>query len=148
MHEEGTGSYAVPSSVKVVVLADMGPGAEVLLGLNDRGSGEVPGGLSDTQDETLADTVAREAFEGSGIVIDNDLVLVGVEFFTPVPERQVTLVRRAARLGTFEPPPLSPEHKNARWVDVETLASNPPSLRGQDHGNGYRDSCFSRVNRT
>lgn len=81
MLEEGTGSYAVPSSVKVVVLADMGPGAEVLLGLNDRGSGELPGGLPDTQDETLADTVAREAFEGSGIFIDNDLVLVGGRIF-------------------------------------------------------------------
>lgn len=128
MIEEGTGYYAVPSSVKVVVLAAGNAGRKVLLGLNDRGEWELPGGWPDKQDVTLADTAAREVLEESGIVLDNDPVLVGAELFAPVPGRQVTLVCLASRLGTAEAPTPSFEHKDVRWFGVDALPENLPAV--------------------
>lgn len=128
MIEEGTGFYAVPSSVKVVVLAAGNAGRKVLLGLNDRGEWELPGGWPDKQDATLADTAAREVLEESGIVLDNDPVLVGAELFSPVPGRQVTLVCLATRLDTAEAPTSSSEHKEVRWFGVDALPANLPAV--------------------
>ncbi len=126
MIEEGTGFYAVPSSVKVVVLAAGNADRKVLLGLNGRGEWELPGGWPDKQGVTLADTAAREVLEESGIVLDNDPVLVGAELFSPVPGRQVTLVCLATRLDTAETPTPSAEHKDVRWFGVDALPANLP----------------------
>lgn len=140
MIEEGTGFYAVPSSVKVVVLAAGNAGGKVLLGLNGRGEWELPGGWPDKQDVSLSDTAAREVLEESGIVLDNDPVLVGAELFSPVPGRQVTLVCLATRLDTAETPTPSSEHKDVRWFGVDALPSNLPAVY-----RGFIESAASRM---
>ncbi|MEY8567148.1 NUDIX domain-containing protein [Corynebacteriaceae bacterium 7-707] len=128
MIDQETGYYAVPSSVKAVVYAAEGSGTAVLLGLNDRGEWELPGGWPDSQDESLAETLSREVLEETGIVIENDCVLVGAELFSPVPGRQVTLICFATRLDAAKAPVSSLEHKDVRWVEVASLPTNLPAI--------------------
>lgn len=125
MIEEGTGFYAVPSSVKVVLLA----GGNVLLGLNDRNEWELPGGWPDREDTSLADTAVREVREESGLDVPTSGVeLIGAELWQPVPDKQVVLVTMSAKLDHAQPPRSSDEHSDVRWFSIADLPANLPQV--------------------
>ncbi|HIW90501.1 MAG TPA: NUDIX hydrolase [Candidatus Corynebacterium avicola] len=125
MIEEGTGYYAVPCSVKAVVISD----DQVLLGLNDRGEWELPGGWPDKTDTTVADTAIREVHEETGLHLDADtFTLVGAELFAPVPGRQVALVCLSTTVDRDLVPHRSAEHREVTWHPAAKLPQNLPEI--------------------
>lgn len=84
MHEPSIGT-----SAKVVVWHE----DSVLLGLNDRGEWELPGGRPEASDRRLVATVCRELWEEAGIEVGPaHLQLVDAELFETVPDAWVSLV--------------------------------------------------------
>jgi 8-oxo-dGTP diphosphatase len=125
MIEAGTGYYAVPSSVKVVVRAE----GRVLLGFNGREEWELPGGWPDRGDDSLAATAVREVSEESGISLqEHRLSLVTVELFRPVPDRQVMLVCLTTELPSMVAPVPSHEHGELRWFPTGQLPESLPAV--------------------
>lgn len=125
MIEEGTGYYAVPCSVKVIVISN----DHVLLGLNDRGEWELPGGWPDKADTTIGDTAVREVREETGLHLDADqFTLVGAELFAPVPGRQVALICLSITVDRQQMPHRSEEHGEVAWHPVTELSQNLPEI--------------------
>lgn len=125
MIEEGTGYYAVPCAVKAVVVSD----DRVLLGLNDRGEWELPGGWPDKVGTSITDTAVREVHEETGLHLDADrFTLVGAELFAPVPGRQVALVCLSTRVDRDLVPHRSSEHREITWHPVTELSQNLPDI--------------------
>lgn len=129
MIEQDTGHYAVPCSVTVVVISDN----RALLGLNNRGEWELPGGWPDREDTTITDTAVREVHEETGIHLNTNqdasaFELVGAELFTPVPGRQVALVCFATELACGGTPRRSAGHHDVAWHPVTALPTNLPEI--------------------
>ena len=125
MIEEGTGYYAVPCSVKAIVISD----DHVLLGLNDRGEWELPGGWPDKANTSIGDTAVREVREETGLHLDADrFTLVDAELFAPVPGRQVALIALATTVDRQLMPLRSAGHREITWHPVTELSQNLPDI--------------------
>ena len=110
----------------------------MLLGLNDRGEWELPGGRPDPTDESLVETVYRELREEAGLNIEPaQLQLVGAELFQPILNTWVTLVCFTTHLNETPEISTSEEHAVMRCHEADDLPKNRPAV--------YK--CFIKVSR-
>lgn len=65
--DAATGWYAVPATVKAVVISTTG---QVLLAKNHRGAWELPGGWPSGDDTSAADVLRREVLEETGLCVE------------------------------------------------------------------------------
>lgn len=100
----------------------------VLLGLNDRGEWELPGGqLNDG--ESPEEAVVREFLEESGLTVLPQRVLM-TEVFEVVPGRDILIVSFNVVLsGMGSGIVVSPEHEAMDWTPLKSLPDLPlPSV--------------------
>ena len=101
----------------------------MLLGLNDRGEWELPGGRPDPTDESLVETVYRELREEAGLNIEPaQLQLVGAELFQPILNAWVTLVCFTTHLNETPEISTSEEHAVMRFHAADELPENLPAI--------------------
>ena len=105
----------LPVSAKAVLVdAD-----RVLLGRNDRGEWELPGGQLEPG-ERIADAIRREVLEETGLQVTvGDLLLV--DTFEPVAGQTVLIVAHAAFIDAHQPLRPSEEHEELAWVPLLAL---------------------------
>ena len=88
--------HIIGSSAKIVVWHEN----SLLLGLNNRGEWELPGGRPGPGDESLVETVYRGLREETGLNIEPaQLQLVDAELYQPIPDAWVSLVCFATHLN-------------------------------------------------
>ena len=117
--------HIIGSSAKIVVWHEN----SLLLGLNNRGEWELPGGRPGPGDESLVETVYRELREEIGLNIEPaQLQLVDAELYQPIPDAWVTLVCFATHLN--ESPGISTSEKHAvmRFHAADELPENLPAI--------------------
>lgn len=95
----------------------------VLLGRNDRGEWELPGGRPERH-ESPEEAVVREVLEEAGLRVAAGRLLLS-ERFEVVPGRTVHIVAYRCRLLVDGPPRASDEHAEVRFVDRTNLARLP-----------------------
>lgn len=110
-----SGSASYPVSVKGVLIR----GGCVLLLLNERGEWDLPGGRPDAGEDHRA-TLVREVLEETGLAVEVG-VLVDEHLFEVLPQRFVRIVAYACALDTEGTIALSPEHREACWVELTEL---------------------------
>ncbi|WP_425069751.1 NUDIX hydrolase [Reyranella sp.] len=108
-------SLNYPTSIKGVVLH----GGRVLLLLNERDEWDLPGGRPDPGEDHRA-ALVREVREETGLAVDVG-ALVDQHLFEVLPQRFVRIVAYACTLETEGAIALSPEHREACWVEVTAL---------------------------
>ena len=111
----------------VVVIAD----GAVLLCLNNRDEWELPGGWPEPGDHSLADTVARELREETGLtVVHADIDLIDAELFSPVAGTLVALVcyRVTVSPGSIAELRGSDEHVELRFFSADALPPHLPAV--------------------
>ncbi|MGV9302170.1 NUDIX domain-containing protein [Nonomuraea sp. NPDC003727] len=118
MIDAETGWYFMHASIKGVVLH----GDRVLLCRNPRGRWELPGGWPAKEDTTLAEVVAREVREESGLEVTVGPV-VGAEILTIGKAGKVVIVALLATVRGCPPSALTPsdEHSDLRFFPVADL---------------------------
>lgn len=109
---------APPLSVKGVLIHR----GCVLLLLNERGEWDLPGGRPDPGEDHRA-ALVREVREETGLAVEVGS-LVDEYLFEVVPQRFVRIVAYACVLLGEGEIALSPEHREARWVDVSGLGEH------------------------
>ncbi|MFN4014068.1 MAG: NUDIX hydrolase [Reyranella sp.] len=110
-----SGSASYPVSVKGVLIR----GGCVLLLLNERGEWDLPGGRPDPGEDHRV-TLVREVLEETGLAVEVG-ALVDEHLFEVLPQRFVRIVAYACSLATEGTIALSPEHHEARWVELTAL---------------------------
>lgn len=110
-----SGSASYPVSVKGVLIR----GGCVLLLLNERGEWDLPGGRPDPGEDHRA-ALVREVLEETGLAVEVG-ALVDEHLFEVLPQRFVRIVAYACALGTEGTIALSPEHREACWVELAEL---------------------------
>lgn len=113
-----TGWYVTPTSVKAVVLDDAG---QVLLGLNPRGSYELPGGWPEPGDGALEETARREVAEESGLDVDVGALVTACLHRADENTPPVVLVVFAAHAGAQPAPVTSNEHTRMAFFPTHAL---------------------------
>ena len=117
--------HIIGSSAKIVVWHEN----SLLLGLNNRGEWELPGGRPEPGDESLVETVYRELREEIGLNIEPaQLQLVDAELYQPIPDAWVTLVCFATHLNELPGRSTSEEHAVMRFHAADELPENLPAI--------------------
>lgn len=103
-------------SVKGVLVDD----GCILLGLNDRGEWELPGGQLEAG-ESPESAVSREFREETGLEVKAERLLLA-EVFEVIPHRSILVVAFGTSLeGTPSPVAASPEHRAMEWKPLPEL---------------------------
>lgn len=110
-----TASESYPVSVKGVLIHD----GCVLLLLNERDEWDLPGGRPDPGEDHRA-ALVREVREETGLAVEVG-ALVDEHLFEVLPQRFVRIVAYGCTLGTEGTIALSPEHREACWVELTAL---------------------------
>ena len=105
-----------PLSIKGVVIHD----SRVLLLLNERNEWDLPGGRPDAGEDHRA-ALVREVREETGLAVEVG-ALVDEHLFEVLPQRFVRIVAYACTLEAEGTIALSPEHREACWVELTALA--------------------------
>ncbi|OAH25945.1 hypothetical protein AYJ05_00355 [Corynebacterium stationis] len=117
--------HIIGSPAKIVVWHEN----SLLLGLNNRGEWELPGGRPEPGDESLVETVYRELREETGLNIEPaQLQLVDAELYQPIPDAWVTLVCFATHLNELPGISTSEEHAVMRFHAADELPENLPAI--------------------
>jgi 8-oxo-dGTP diphosphatase len=123
------GWWVTPATVKAVVRR----GDEVLLGRNDRGEWELPGGRPDQHEPSVAEVLERELLEETGLQVRAGRLLLA-DLFEVVPGHRllvvvllVDLLDGAAKDDAVVLRPSS-EHSELAWFHHEGLPHPLPSL--------------------
>jgi 8-oxo-dGTP diphosphatase len=111
MIDSETGWYAVPATVKAVVLS---PDHRLLLAKNRRGQWELPGGWPTPEDHSISDVLHREILEESGIDVAVGRVLHAA--LEVVENRQILMVIHLCFADTLRLEP-SNEHTELIWAE-------------------------------
>ncbi len=122
------GWWVTPATVKAVVRR----GDEVLLGRNERGEWELPGGRPDQHETSVAEVVERELAEETGLVLRAGRLLLA-DLFEVVPGHRLLVVVLLADLrdgeaagdGGVRP---SVEHTVVSWFRHDDLPHPLPGL--------------------
>lgn len=109
-------SLNYPTSIKGVVLHR----SRVLLLLNERDEWDLPGGRPDPGEDHRA-ALVREVREETGLAVDVT-ALVDEHLFEVLPQRFVRIVAYVCTLQAEGAVALSPEHREACWVDLTALS--------------------------
>ncbi len=117
-----------PLSIKGVVVH----GGRVLLLLNERDEWDLPGGRPDPGEEDRA-ALVREVREETGLAVEVG-ALVDEHLFEVLPQRFVRIVAYACTLATEGTIALSPEHREACWVELTALGER---IAGRSLPAGY-----------
>ncbi len=117
-----------PFSIKGVVVR----GGRVLLLLNERDEWDLPGGRPDPGEEDRA-ALVREVREETGLAVEVG-ALVDEHLFEVLPQRFVRIVAYACTLATEGTIALSPEHREACWVELTALGER---IAGRSLPAGY-----------
>lgn len=128
-------------------------GGRVLLGANDRGEWELPGGHIEAG-ETPEEALVREFREETGLNVQPRR-LVDACFFRPTSDRSVFLVIWTVDdLTGGREPQLSPEHNQFHWSSVDQLPHNLPDVYAEPIKLAHErvsgrvlDALASRLNR-
>ena len=104
-----------PTSIKGVVLHQ----GRVLLLLNERDEWDLPGGRPDAGEDHRA-ALVREVREETGLAVEVG-TLVDEHLFEVLPQRFVRIVAYACTLEAEGTIALSPEHREACWVELTAL---------------------------
>ena len=104
-----------PLSIKGVLLHD----SRVLLLLNERDEWDLPGGRPDAGEDHRA-ALVREVREETGLAVEVG-ALIDEHLFEVLPQRFVRIVAYACTLVTEGTIALSPEHREACWVELTVL---------------------------
>ena len=104
-----------PLSIKGVVIHD----SRVLLLLNERGEWDLPGGRPDAGEDHRA-ALVREVREETGLAVEVG-ALVDEHLFEVLSQRFVRILAYACTLQTEGAIALSPEHREACWVELTAL---------------------------
>lgn len=123
MIDRETGWYFTPTSIKAVVVR----GHEILLCRNPRDEWELPGGWPDRHDHSLEDTVRREVFEESGLIVDVHELLTA-RLFRVVEDSPVVLVVFRAAAATGSQPIGSHEHSAVAFFPGDCLPDAFPDV--------------------
>lgn len=121
-------SLNYPTSIKGVVIHD----GRVLLLLNERDEWDLPGGRPDSGEDHRA-ALAREVLEETGLAVDVG-ALVDEHLFEVLPRRFVRIVAYVCTLATEGTIALSPEHREACWVELTALGER---IAGRSLPAGY-----------
>ena len=92
----------------------------MLLLLNERGEWDLPGGRPDAGEDHRA-ALVREVREETGLAVEVG-ALVDEHLFEVLPQRFVRIVAYACTLETEGTIALSPEHREACWVELAALS--------------------------
>ena len=104
-----------PTSIKGVVLHQ----GRVLLLLNERDEWDLPGGRPDAGEDHRA-ALVREVREETGLAVEVG-ALVDEHLFEVLPQRFVRILAYACTLEAEGTIALSPEHREACWVELTAL---------------------------
>ena len=104
-----------PLSIKGVLIHR----GRVLLLLNERDEWDLPGGRPDAGEDHRT-ALVREVREETGLDVEVG-ALVDEHLFEVLPQRFVRIVAYVCTLGNEGTIALSPEHHEARWVEIATL---------------------------
>jgi 8-oxo-dGTP diphosphatase len=121
-------SLNYPTSIKGVVLHQ----GRVLLLLNERDEWDLPGGRPDSGEDHRA-ALAREVREETGLAVEVG-ALVDEHLFEVLPQRFVRIVAYVCTLATEGTIALSPEHREACWVELTALGER---IAGRSLPAGY-----------
>ena len=117
-----------PTSIKGVVIHD----GRVLLLLNERDEWDLPGGRADAGEDHRA-ALVREVREETGLTVEVG-ALVDEHLFEVLPQRFVWIVAYVCTLATEGSIALSPEHREACWVELTALGER---IAGRSLPAGY-----------
>ncbi|WP_422017291.1 NUDIX hydrolase [Reyranella sp.] len=121
-------SLNYPTSIKGVVIHD----GRVLLLLNERDEWDLPGGRPDSGEDHRA-ALVREVREETGLAVEVG-ALVDEHLFEVLPQRFVRIVAYVCTLATEGSIALSPEHREACWVELTALGER---IAGRSLPAGY-----------
>ncbi|WP_162850863.1 NUDIX domain-containing protein [Amnibacterium kyonggiense] len=108
-----------PVSAKAVIVRD----GAVLLGRNDRGEWELPGGRVEAEEEP-ADAVVREVAEETGLRVAVTAPL-GVRLLEVLPGRSVLIAAYACAIAEDRELVVSSEHEALQWHAIADLEGLP-----------------------